>query len=116
MSKTRNRRPTPQPLSTGLTLEGFRSSTALVKQAQTDELFRQVITVLTNERITAAVRVPLASSQPSESYLLGVTQGYEAALTTLNLMTQGLEPLQPSTPAVTYPSAEQEFDNLSANP
>lgn len=117
MSKQRrNRRPAPEPLATGDVLATWQSNPHLIRHAQTDEHFKRVLTVLTNERINAVTRVPLMNRTPSESYLFGVQQGYEAALVTMNLMTRGPEPIQPKEPEATYDSPEKDFDTLTQSP
>lgn len=106
--KTRNRRPKPKLFLSGIRLDNWRDDPARVNWANTDPIFREVVSVLTNERTTAAdSHLPL-----SENCRLGRLEGYEKALEVLHLMTQAPPLPERSEGKPTYEPEIQEVEHI----
>lgn len=78
--RTRNRAPRPSWSWNGLTATTWRSDTSNVQWAQQDARYKELVTVLTNERLRAFVpcHPPL-----TENRALGRVEGYQIALDVL---------------------------------
>jgi hypothetical protein len=92
--KRRNRARKPAWTFAGLDADHWRSDSQRVRWAQTDTMFKDVLTVLINERIKSHL-----VNQPgghSESFHLGMVRGYEAAIAVVQSLAGGVVP--PSQP------------------
>lgn len=105
--RRRNRQPKPQITLSGATLDFWRSSPALLSWAQTDQTFRAVIAVVTNERGIVRNQFP----NDTEGQRLGRVEGYEMALGVLHALAAGADSVPPPPPDPTY-----QADNDSAWP
>jgi len=76
--RTRNRTPRPAWQWTGFNASTWRSHTENVTWAQQDPRYKELVTVLTNERVRARFGGPI-----SENRALGRIEGYELALDVL---------------------------------
>jgi len=88
--KRRNRAPKPAWSFAGLTLEQWQADSKRISWAQTTPEYRDMLTVLLNERTKQHL-----VNQPgghSESFHLGVVRGYEAALAVVQAMATGATP------------------------
>lgn len=108
MSAKRNRRPSPKPLLTGETLALWQTDSDAHRWTRDQPWLRRLVTVLTNERTSAHSRLPIRLANMSEGVALGISLGYEAALSTLEAMSRGPDPAQPTEPAPDYPADEDE--------
>lgn len=78
--RTRNRTPKPPWQWSGLTATTWRNDTANVTWAQQDPRYKELVTVLTNERLRAF----LPCNPPiSENRALGRLEGFQIALDVL---------------------------------
>jgi len=95
----------------GITLAEWREEPVLVKWAQDTPRFRSVLTVLNNTR-QDAVRTGAAMS---EARRLGIYEGYDIAISVLQLMAKGMEKEPEADDAPTYPIDDTDdamiFDN-----
>lgn len=106
--QTRNRRPKPKAYLSGLRLANWKDDPERLRWAQTDPRFREVLSVLTNERHTAT-----HSNKPlTENCELGCMKGYERALEVLLEMTIPPELPPASEDKPTYPKelTEEIYD------
>ena len=71
----------------GITLAEWRTDPALVKWAQDTPKFRSVLTVLHNTREEAVK----SGTAMSEARRLGIYEGYDLAISVLQLMAKGME-------------------------
>lgn len=100
--RTRNRPAKPAWSYSGLDSHQWRADNSRVLWAQTAPHFRDLLTVLTNERVRALLQPPGVS----ENRLLGRAEGYEAALGVLRELAAGAEPPAPKPDEPTYQSEE----------
>lgn len=92
--RRRNRTRKPAWSFAGLDADHWRTDTQRIRWAQTDPMFKDVLTVLINERTkTHMVNQP---GGHSESFHLGYVRGYEAAIAVLQSLAGGVVP--PSQP------------------
>ena len=104
----RNRRPKPTPSLSGIDSKVWRSENTRVRWAQTDPLFREIQTVVINERAQLCDEVFQKNPNGSEGFRLGVHTGYDAIIELLNSLAKGLDPLPPPPSEETY-DADPEF-------
>lgn len=104
--KTRNRVARPSWSWSGLTSQVWRSDTTLVQWAQQAPQFRDLYTVLLNERETASQ--PFSSDAGvTENRQLGRVEGYNLALQVLASLATGATPAAKAADEPTYePSTE----------
>lgn len=115
MSKTRNRQPRPHVTLSGVNCDSFRADKERQQWASVSPDYRIALSAVTNERVRAIQHVPFVHKEASESFLLGVTAGYEAALRVMALLAQPLEPPPPRQPEVEYRDTDKEgSDGLPA--
>lgn len=104
MSKsTRTRIPKPSWSWSGMTALTWRSEPASVEWAQRDPRFRELTTLMLNERIQAT-----AFAAMSESRALGRLEGYQIALDVLASLTSIYKPASAHNPEPTYPANRDE--------
>ena len=102
--KRRNRAKKPAWSYSGLTLEQWQADSSRVHWAQTDAMFKDVLTVLINTR-TANHTI----NQPgghSEGYHLGCVRGFEAAIATLQALASGATPPRGELGEPDYPATD----------
>lgn len=110
MVKTRNRQPKPAWSYGGLNAELWKSDNKRVVWAQQTPEFRDLLTVLINERRRALHQVP----QTTENRLLGKVEGYDIAINVLESLMSGMEPPKatlgnPNYPADTETTTASDF-------
>lgn len=88
----------------GLTLDHWQADGERLAWAQQTERFREVLSVLINER-TRALSIPFPMT---ENRLLGRAEGYELALDVLRAMAQG--------PTMPTPSLEPTYEPRKEDP
>lgn len=98
MKKTRNRKPRPEWSYSGLTSELWRSEPSRVGWAQRSQEFRDLLTVMTNERASAFMAMP----GTTENCKLGRVEGYEIALKTLRELAMGIDLTPHAEPKADY--------------
>ena len=91
----------------GSTLMDWKKDSRMVEWAQKDPRFQLVLTVLMNEMSTAVIR----TESESENRLLGIREGYDAALDVLKEMKIGWREETPPEDEMVYEN-EMERDTV----
>lgn len=86
--KRRNRAKRPSWSFAGLDADHWRADSQRVRWAQTDANYRDLLTVLINERTRATAIRP----GTSENRQLGLMEGYEAAIAVVQSLAGGVTP------------------------
>jgi hypothetical protein len=92
--KRRARQPRPQWSFAGLDAEKWRADTNRVRWAQTEPMFRDILTVLINERLQSHMFNQAGGH--SEGFHLGVVRGFETAVQVVQSLAGGNPPKIPS--------------------
>lgn len=100
----RNRARKPAWTFAGLNIDQWQADPARVRWAQTDAMFRDVLTVLINGRIPT--HTTNQTGGHSEAYHLGVVRGYEAAIGILQSLAHGATPPPGDMGEPNYPSED----------
>lgn len=105
-TRTRIRTPKPTWSYGGLTIATWQQLPDLVLWAQQSPQFRDLTTVLINERY----RAMLADATATENRRLGRIEGYECALDVLRSLAQGDVPASKGTGDPTYAPDDDALD------
>lgn len=90
LPQRRNRARKPAWTFAGLNIDQWQADSTRVRWAQSDPMFRDVLTVLINGRIPT--HTTNQTGGHSEAYHLGVVRGYEAAIGVLQSLAHGTTP------------------------
>lgn len=100
----RNRAKKPAWTYAGLNVEQWQADSSRVRWAQSDAMFKDVLTVMTNARLQALVIVP----GTSENRQLGKVEGFEMAIATLLSLARGTLPPPGGLGDPDYPSPDTD--------
>lgn len=105
--RTRNRAPRPSWSWNGLTAATWRADTGNVTWCQQDARYKELVTVLTNERLRAFA---LGNPPLTENRALGRVEGYEIALSVLAELATLVGPPLACEVEPTYPAQDAATD------